>query len=230
VVAVADMHHLAEPDAHLARGRLEHAAMRLRVADLVGEGEAVEMAREIVAFEQALEAPAGGDDRIRHDAGLVAAVQLGERLGDAGNEIGADLHLHLLVRLDDAQEIRVGELAAETLERDLEPLADGPGDVLVVPDLVEGGVGHVVGELDPLVGDRLGAVERLPEQMPALLLLAAQPLRLALGLVRIVVDDGVPQIEGDRLQLRRHAVDSLAAKKSGRDLSRAAGGSQHRPG
>src|SRR5882672_2193439 len=47
-------------------------------------------------------------------------------------------------------------------------------------------------------------VEGLPEQVAALGLLAAQPLGLALGLVGIVVDDGIPEVEGDRLDLVIH--------------------------
>src|SRR5258708_4499382 len=40
--------------------------------------------------------------------------------------------------------------------------------------------------------------------MAPLGLFAAQPLGLALGLVGIVVDDGVPEVEGDRLDLVIH--------------------------
>ena len=62
----------------------------------------------------------------------------------------------------------LGQLAAEPLERDLQPLGDGPGDEKVVPDMVEGRIGHVIGEGHALGLDRLDRVQRFPQQMAAL--------------------------------------------------------------
>ena len=201
VVAVADMDDLGQADAHLAGGILEHGAVGLGVADDVGEHETVEMAGQIVALQQPLQAAAGRDDGVGDDAGLVAAVQGPEGFGDAGDEVGPDLDLHLLMGAHDAAEFGLRQGAAEALEDDLQPLADGPGDVLVVPDPVEGGVADVVGQADPLRVDRLLAIEGVPQEVAALGLLGAQALGLALGLVGIVVDDGIPEIEGDGFEL-----------------------------
>ena len=107
------MDDLRQGDPHLAGGILEHGAVGLGMADDVGEHETVEMAGQIVAFEQPLQAAAGRDDGVGDDAGPVAAVQGLEGFGDARDEVGADIDLHLLMGADDPGELGLRQGAAE---------------------------------------------------------------------------------------------------------------------
>ena len=143
-----------------------------------------------------------------------------------GMRSGRIVDLHLLMGADDGGELGLRQGAAEALEDDLQPLADGPGDVLVMPDPVEGGVADVIGQGDPVRLDRGLAIEGPPQQMATLGLLGAQALGLALGLVGIVVDDGIPEIEGDGFELGRQERPLFL--RAGPEASGRVGGRQPR--
>ncbi len=85
MIPIADMDHLLHGHPHLAGSRFEHGAMGFGMAHLVGKGKAVEMPGQVVAGEQAAQGAARGDNGVGDDAGPIAAVNLGQRLGYSGN-------------------------------------------------------------------------------------------------------------------------------------------------
>ena len=189
-------------DAQLVGRGLEDRAMRLGVSDLVGEGEAGEEIREALRGQEAAQGPGRRDQGVGDHAEPIAQGQAAQRIGDALYGVGRDRDLHLLVRLDDLGEGLGRQLAAQGVQDPAQPLADGPGDEVLLPGPVEGGIGVVVGRGHRLRGDGRQVVERLPDQTAALRRLGTQALGRALGFVGAVPDQGVPEIEAHRLQHR----------------------------
>ena len=145
--------------------------MRLGMADLVGEREHAEVMEEAVAPQPFAQAPARRVDCVGYDG---EGIALGERLdgvADPRDGVRHHFELHLLDARGDIGQDRLGKLAAEPAEQHREPLADGPRDVLIVPDLVERGLGHVVGDVDDIGRYRRVVGEGIAHQRPARLAL-----------------------------------------------------------
>ena len=73
-----------------------------------------------------------------------------------------------------------------------------PGNGMLSPKIVEGGFRDVIGKTNRILGYGPFAADRLPYDVTALRGLGPNTGRLPLRLIGIVVDDGVPKIEGDR--------------------------------
>jgi hypothetical protein len=74
-----------------------------------------------------------------------------------------------------------------------------------MPDPVEGRIDHIVGAAHRLQIDGPVPIERLPDEEASLRLLGPQAERRPLGLVGVVVDERVPQIESHCLD---HTIGS----------------------
>jgi hypothetical protein len=66
---------------------------------------------------------------------------------------------------------------------------------------LKAGVADVIGQGDPLRVDRLLAIEGVPQEVRRSAFLERRPWALRLGSSESVVDDGIPEIEGDGFEL-----------------------------
>src|SRR5260370_18585355 len=103
-----------------------------------------------------------------------------------------DFDLHVLMLANPLGEILRRQASPQALERHFQPLADAPGHMLVVPDAIESSVRNVIGKGHLRLADGFVASKRLPEQVAPFGFLGPQAFGLALRLVGIVMDDGVP--------------------------------------
>ncbi len=195
MVAIADMHHLRELHAQLTCCRRKGLGVGLRAAHLVREREGTEVVLECVHFQPLSQVAPGGDHSVGHDAKLVALRQLGKRPVHARDGVRCYGDFHFFVPRDNCRKVAVGQGTAQTVKQYLHALADGPGDVLVVPHVVERRFRHIVGKSDCFVGNRFMAVKCFPRQVPPLLVFRAKPFCCPLGFVRVIVDDRVPEVE-----------------------------------
>jgi hypothetical protein len=117
---------------------------------------------------------------------------------DSVDGIGRDVHLHAGVSLDKPSEDLVRHRPLQAAEYDPQPLLDGPVDVAFAPDQVEARLGGVVREVHAIPLDGLDRVQGGPHLVATLVLLRAQAALFPLGLVGVVVDEGVPKIECHR--------------------------------
>ena len=129
-------------------------------------------------------------------------MQLLQGLRHARDQVRPELELHLLVEPHQLRALDVGQGAAEPLEYDVQPLVHAPGDVELLPRLVERGVRGVVDGVDELPVNVLVAGAVPVHELAALIFLRRPAGRLALRLVRVVADDRVPQVEGDGFYFR----------------------------
>jgi len=138
---------------------------------------------------------AGGGAGEASGAGEAGAETPGT--GNAGDEVGLDAQLHLLVQLHQLAELVFGQLALEPGQQHSQPHGHRPGHVFVMPDLAESRVGGVVGAIDQRPLDGSVCSEALVHEFAARHRLRRQPLRRPLGLVGVVNENGIPQIERD---------------------------------
>lgn len=212
LIPVAHMEHIRDLHVELLGGTFEHAAMRLGVADFIGESKAAEVVIQIVQRKPPFQTAPRGNDRIRHDGEFIAFGQFVEGERYAIDGVGRDGDFHFLVRLDHGPEFILREGSGKALQEHAESLIYGPCDVLFVPNMVEGGVGHIIRASNRVVLDWFEPIERTPDEVPSFILLGTESLGRPLRLVRVVMYDGVPQVKRYCFD---HGRDSLMLNRAG---------------
>ena len=181
-----------------AAARLKMSGCGFERPTLVGERERAEVVEQAMALQPFAQTPARRVDRVGDHRKRIAGGKGLDGVADPGDRVRHDFKLHLLDPGGDAGQNLPVKLPAEPAEQHREPIRDRPGHLLIVPDLRERGVGDVVGGIDDLRRHRGMDGEGVAHQRPARLPLRGQPGRGAFGLVRIVMDDRIPQVEADR--------------------------------
>jgi hypothetical protein len=164
---------------------------------LVRENEVVEVLKQAIVSKDLTKTRARSDDGIRDDAYFVASVQRPKAVFDAWNKIGRYLYLHRLPSMNHPIKTRCSfdSKVSKALSK---PVCHTWRVVLHLPMVSEGGL-SVLEASDCGIAShlRLMGQDFIYERRQADVCLGFQALGSTPGLIRVVIDDGIPEIKRD---------------------------------
>jgi hypothetical protein len=202
MLAIADVDDFLETAACKFRGAAKHSRRRLRATDLVGEGKGRETIPNSVARQQGSQRAAWGEDRVGNYRQRKSPSKRFECPGDSRHKVGTDAQLHLFVESDKLFEFVLRQFPLQARQQNPQANLDRPSHLLVAPDVPERRIRGVVGAIDQRPINKGMLRQKAVNQLPALDGLWGQALLKALGLVRIVDEDGIPKVKRNNTDLR----------------------------